>query len=142
MKKVKKAPVKADTNLDTSKEYPQFTLLIHGMPWQIRFLNKEQILADHKCELKGCCIYSEYVIDLCYEGSLLVLEATAWHELAHAMTAYVVGSKDDNENKIDQEILANSIGDGMFQLMRQDFCFHPKYTDKQKARLIRDIIIT
>jgi hypothetical protein len=138
MKKTNKKSLPKQLIIET--DYPSFTVLILGMPWEVRFLNKEQTLKEHQADIKGVTIYSEYTIDLLYEGSLLVLEATWWHEFAHAATSHTIGSTDDKENLIDSETLANCVGDALFQLLRQDFLFHPKYSDKQKAKLIRDLL--
>ena len=136
MRKNKKLP----KELIIEKEYPFFSILILGTPWQVRLLNKQEILGEHKFDLKGCCCYSEYIIDLCYEGSLFVLEQTFYHEIAHSLTAHNIGSKDDALETINEEIMANSIGDGIAQLLRQDYPFHPKYSDKQKAKQIKDLL--
>lgn len=136
-----KKPIKGlPKTLIIEKDYPSFTVNILGNPWQVCLLNKEQIIEEHKTELKGCCMYSDYTIHLLYEGTLFVLERTFFHEWAHAATAHAIGSRDDAEDKVDQEFLANAIGDALAQLMLQDFPFSSKYNDKQKAKIIKDLL--
>ena len=62
---------KLPKELIIEKDYPSFTILILGNPWQVRLLNKEEIIAEHKIDLKGVCMYSDYMIDLLTKGVYL-----------------------------------------------------------------------